>query len=464
MASGIGLRTVSTTATTKSSPLFKSPVTHQQRRKRKKSSSLSNKNNRTITLCLSVFLCTFIFLYLVGILLFLPWSSSAVPADSSSPRKLSIDKERVKNIVKNAFKRKPNKAEQVFEDTLQQFQIDRDNAGIQQPINTKFEKKKNLRIPLNQNQNDKKENVIVTPPNGVMVLGMHRSGTSMLSGLLVKGLGYETGGPLIGQSFDNKKGFFERIDIVLQNDEFLEKQGANWDRNVNKYDNKKAYQMKLDNKLKWKEGQKGLTFLNDKSKSPWLQKDPRMCLTLSTWLPMLSALPAIIFTYRHPLQVALSLRKRNKTEGFPHFPLEKGFRLWIIYNVKAIQQSHHLCKVYTSNDAVLKNPKVEVQRISNELTNKCKLKSPPHKQISNDILNTFVDPKLQHSKNTGDKILMTFNDGNCPVYDYEREYTDKNSEQYLREYDLYVIAMKIYCDFENGSAYHEDYGFPELPK
>lgn len=33
---------------------------------------------------------------------------------------------------------------------------------------------------------------------GFMVLGMHRSGTSMLSGLLVKGFGYETGGPLIG--------------------------------------------------------------------------------------------------------------------------------------------------------------------------------------------------------------------------------------------------------------------------
>ena len=33
---------------------------------------------------------------------------------------------------------------------------------------------------------------------GFIVLGMHRSGTSMLSGLLVKGFGYETGGPLIG--------------------------------------------------------------------------------------------------------------------------------------------------------------------------------------------------------------------------------------------------------------------------
>jgi hypothetical protein len=46
---------------------------------------------------------------------------------------------------------------------------------------------------------------------GFVVLGMHRSGTSMLAGLLVTGFGYNTGGPLIGSKFDNEKGFFERL-------------------------------------------------------------------------------------------------------------------------------------------------------------------------------------------------------------------------------------------------------------
>ena len=35
---------------------------------------------------------------------------------------------------------------------------------------------------------------------GFMVLGMHRSGTSMLSGLLVEGFGYDTGGADMGGS------------------------------------------------------------------------------------------------------------------------------------------------------------------------------------------------------------------------------------------------------------------------
>ena len=42
---------------------------------------------------------------------------------------------------------------------------------------------------------------------GFVVLGMHRSGTSMLSGLLVKGFGYETGGPLIGAAVSDWKTF-----------------------------------------------------------------------------------------------------------------------------------------------------------------------------------------------------------------------------------------------------------------
>ena len=56
---------------------------------------------------------------------------------------------------------------------------------------------------------------------GFIVLGMHRSGTSMLSGLLVTGSGYNVGGPLIGGSFDNEKGFFERIVSALF-DSFIE--------------------------------------------------------------------------------------------------------------------------------------------------------------------------------------------------------------------------------------------------
>jgi hypothetical protein len=97
---------------------------------------------------------------------------------------------------------------------------------------------------------------------GFMVIGMHRSGTSMLSGLMATGMGYKVGGPLIGGSFDNVKGFFERIDVVYQNDEFMKKQGVWWSANMMRYDADKAYQMYQNKQVDFTEGTKALQFFN----------------------------------------------------------------------------------------------------------------------------------------------------------------------------------------------------------
>lgn len=63
------------------------------------------------------------------------------------------------------------------------------------------------------NQQEQQQQITDTPKkikirNGFIVLGMHRSGTSMLTGLLVTGLGYNVSGPLIKPNKTNKKGFF----------------------------------------------------------------------------------------------------------------------------------------------------------------------------------------------------------------------------------------------------------------
>eukprot|EP00566_Odontella_aurita_P013666 CAMPEP_0113565824 /NCGR_PEP_ID=MMETSP0015_2-20120614/22390_1 /TAXON_ID=2838 /ORGANISM="Odontella" /LENGTH=455 /DNA_ID=CAMNT_0000468061 /DNA_START=101 /DNA_END=1468 /DNA_ORIENTATION=+ /assembly_acc=CAM_ASM_000160 len=297
--------------------------------------------------------------------------------------------------------------------------------------------------------------------SGFVVLGMHRSGTSMLSGLLVTGMDYNVGGPLIGAAFDNEKGFFERIDVVLQNDEFMKSQGIWWADRVKHYDANKAIEAKRKEKIKFQEGKKSLLFLNDRSNAPWLQKDPRMCITLRTWLPLLSDEPAVLFTYRHPLEVAMSLKKREQ-----NFSLERGLRLWIIYNWKAVQNSADLCRVLSSNEAILADPLHEVQRISDQLTEKCGVPAPP-KQITQKVVNDFIDPGLQHNKkkreqdNAVRKLLHTFDNG-CTVNDYESDF-QKGTSQRESEEATYLNAMKIYCDFKSGEAYKDEYSWPELP-
>jgi len=297
---------------------------------------------------------------------------------------------------------------------------------------------------------------------GFIVLGMHRSGTSMLSGLLVEGFGYETGGPLIMPNFDNEKGFYERIDVVLQNDAFFQAQGMGWSYNVLNYDSEKALRDKLQGMINFDEGKRALQFLNNHHKTlPYLQKDPRMCIALPTWLKLLDDEPAVVFTYRHPLEVAMSLKKRESS-----ITLEHGLRLWIVYNMRAIQNSARLCRVFSTNEAVMKDPAREVQRIKNQLTDICNVIPPPKSLMPQEVVDSFIDPNLQHNskerrnEEKTSSILKDFGDG-CIAKEFDSEY-EKGSDNYEAETQIFLMAMQIFCDFENGKAYEADYEWPDL--
>ena len=284
----------------------------------------------------------------------------------------------------------------------------------------------------------------------------------MLSGLLVNGMGYETGGPLIGSAFDNEKGFFELLDVVLQNDELMQKQKCSWDANVIAYEAEQGVKDKESGTVDFAKGKKALKFLNNPENAPWLQKDPRMCITLRTWVSLMLNEPAIVFTYRHPLEVALSLQKREK-----NFSLDHGLRLWIVYNMRAIENSDGLCRVLTSNDAVMADPLQEVQRVAAELTDKCGVPAPPNKLLQ-EMVDNFINPALQHNQknrelDTDKKVIKDY-DG-CLVRTYDSEH-DEDTEDFKRERGLYLKAMKIYCDFQKedieNSPYDVGYLWPEL--
>jgi hypothetical protein len=110
---------------------------------------------------------------------------------------------------------------------------------------------------------------------GFMLLGMHRSGTSMLAGLLVEGFGYNPGEPLIQPAYDNEKGFYELIPAVLQNDILMGKQHVDWSANVKNYDASRALTDYQEGHVQTIRGSKALLFFNNESSRPWLQKDPR---------------------------------------------------------------------------------------------------------------------------------------------------------------------------------------------
>src|SRR5262249_1740037 len=63
--------------------------------------------------------------------------------------------------------------------------------------------------------------------NAIVVLGMHRSGTSALAGMLHH-LGVALGDELMPATADNPRGYWEHRDIVAINDRLMTELGRTW--------------------------------------------------------------------------------------------------------------------------------------------------------------------------------------------------------------------------------------------
>lgn len=150
-----------------------------------------------------------------------------------------------------------------------------------------------------------------------VVLGMHRSGTSAITHLLIKA-GFYAGEDheLIQGNQWNRDGFFERWKVVKTNDRILGLCGGAWDSPP---EEKEILGIAMDEEiadlLKTYEGHPLAVI-----------KDPRLCLTFPVWQRVWAEKVRIIAITRHPDAVAKSLMKRD---GFFR---AKSLALWQTYN------------------------------------------------------------------------------------------------------------------------------------
>ncbi len=152
----------------------------------------------------------------------------------------------------------------------------------------------------------------------VIVLGMHRSGTSCLAGILeAAGL---TLGRVSRQNLFNPKGNLESKKIIDLNDALLRHNGGAWDNPPVRIDWPEALQQERDRIIG-----------GYRDSLLWGFKDPRVLLALDGWLEGLSGFDvSFAATYRRPEAVAQSLYRRNQ------FPLDKSLSLWKTYNEKLL--------------------------------------------------------------------------------------------------------------------------------
>ena len=186
----------------------------------------------------------------------------------------------------------------------------------------------------------------------ILVVCMHRSGTSAISGLLNE-LGIFMGNSLYGpQKGVNEKGFYENSKVVELNEKLFDALLQSWDdpfafnHNCNYFEEYKQYEHTIQ------------TLLEDEYSSHhlWGMKDPRVSLHLPFWdkaIKNKGVDPCFLMMIRHPIEVASSLTKRD---GFSQ---SKGLMLWLNYTISTYMycKSRKLC-IVGFNDLLQSQSKV----------------------------------------------------------------------------------------------------------
>lgn len=239
------------------------------------------------------------------------------------------------------------------------------------PADLGYESKSPLMVTSNDNR------------RAVVILGMHRSGTSALAGTLHH-LGVEFGRDLIGASPSNPKGHFEMTAAVHMNDHLLRRVfGTRW---------KLPFQLPLDWPSRVDIAGLAKTYEITLPTAPLFGlKDPRMCRLVPIWrsfLEMETTLPPrFVLMLRRPEEVAHSLNKRDGIE------VKDGLRLWREHVAASEQTTRDAERLILTYEQLLADPLSTVDALTRFL------EIPPPR--SPDEILSFLDPHLRHHGASG---------------------------------------------------------------
>lgn len=160
-----------------------------------------------------------------------------------------------------------------------------------------------------------------TAPRPVLILGMHRSGTSCLAGMMEEA-GLFLGDVNTSAPF-NRKGNREFRPAMELHDRVLADAGGAWDRPpANPVQWSRLRLEELESLV--------ATYPADRV---WGLKDPRLLLLMEGWRTITS--PRCVATFRHPAAVVNSLLARAEAWGRP-MRSSKALDLWLAYNERLL--------------------------------------------------------------------------------------------------------------------------------
>lgn len=218
----------------------------------------------------------------------------------------------------------------------------------------------------------------------IVVLGMHRSGTSAITRALVA-VGVSAGDNLLPPGADNPKGFWEDRDFVLMNERILEALDAS-------YDSLKLLPPGFECSPALAElFLEAVLLLRGKLDTCELLalKDPRTCRLLPFWQRVFDHLQLQVdymIAVRNPLSVARSLQRRN---GFFE---RKSHWLWLQHYVSAVMATQDAKRLFVDYDALLAQPDAQLRRLAEAFG------LQGDQAAVQEYIDTFLSSDLRHAR------------------------------------------------------------------
>ncbi len=271
---------------------------------------------------------------------------------------IPVSMQEIEMLHENAQQARNDGAD-LLADTLEKLvnitiQSQSQNEKLQIENITHSQDKTNPYSESNSNLSSKNGSTLNQP---VIIAGMHRSGTSMVTQVL-KSAGVYLGADedLLGPSPDNEKGHLENLCFLSINERILTLFGGGWDYPPHfseGWENSPVLDsLKID----------AINLISHFKKYPfWGWKDPRNTILIPFWKSLLPN-AKIILCLRNPIEVAKSLYKRN------YFSYAASWNLWLQYYETWIRTLTDENYIITHYDAWFHNPTAELERLLNYIS------------------------------------------------------------------------------------------------
>ena len=217
-----------------------------------------------------------------------------------------------------------------------------------------------------------------------VILGMHRSGTSSVAGVLAQ-LGAVAPKTLMGPAEDNPKGFWESYAVSDLNDRILEAGSSHWS-------DWHAFPTSVSESF-LQDGRDVLCSEFDDAQTIVL-KDPRICRLYPFWREVLRQAgysPIIVAPVRHPSEVQASLTGRNGMAA------SDAIRLWLRHVLDGERFSRGQDRLWTLWPNFLADWPAQLGRLERLASVDLSLNDP----AVGERVSAFLSPDLQHHRCDG---------------------------------------------------------------